>query len=88
MTISPDGSTLYTVNDGANPVAVIPLKGGHPNRVIGLIPTAYSPKDIAFSTDGTWRYIINGKSQTGPNPGHLTSQTASLTQTTDRKSVV
>ena len=82
VTISPDGSTLYTVNDGANPVAVIPLKGGHPNRVIGLIPTAYSPKDIAFSTDGTWRYIINGKSQTGPNPGHLTSQTASLTQTT------
>src|SRR5262249_48169540 len=49
-------------------------------RVAGLIPTAYEPHDITFSADGTWMYIINGKSITGPNPGHLASSTASMTE--------
>src|SRR5262249_49387419 len=44
----------------------------------GLIPTAYEPHDISFSTDGSWMYIVSGKSVTGPNPGHLTSATANL----------
>ena len=81
VTISPDGNTLYAVNDGANSVAVIPLTGAHANKVTGLIPTAYAPKDITFSADGSWMYIINGKSATGPNPGHLSSQTAAITNT-------
>jgi YVTN family beta-propeller protein len=72
VTISPDGKTLYAVNDGANSVAVIPLRGKHAKQVVGLIPTAYAPRDITFSADGKWMYIINGKSVTGPNPGHLT----------------
>jgi hypothetical protein len=37
---------------------------------------------MTFSADGSWMYIINGKSETGPNNKHLTGQTASLTQTT------
>jgi YVTN family beta-propeller protein len=82
VTISPDGSTLYAVNNGANSIAVIPLTGGYAHKVTGLIPTAYAPKDITFSTDGSWMYIINGKSATGPNPDHLNSSTANLTQTT------
>jgi hypothetical protein len=82
VTISPDGSTLYAVNDGANSVAVIPLSGGNANKVSGLIPTAYAPKDITFSADGSWMYIINGKSQTGPNPDHLYGYTARLTSIT------
>jgi YVTN family beta-propeller protein len=82
VTISPDGSTLYAVNDGSNSVAVIPLTGPNANTVTGLIPTAYAPKDITFSADGSWMYIINGKSDTGANPGHLTSNTASLTTIT------
>lgn len=81
VTIAPDGRTLYAVNDGANSIAVIPLKGAHP-RVAGLIPTAYAPKDITFSPDGKWMYIINGKSQTGPNLGHLYGNTARLTSIT------
>jgi DNA-binding beta-propeller fold protein YncE len=80
--ISPDGKTLYAVNDGANSVAVIPLRGKHANQVIGLIPTAYAPRDITFSADGKWMYIINGKSVTGPNQGHLTSYTYGLTSST------
>ena len=45
----------------------------------GLIPTAFEPHDITFSPDGSWMYIINGKSVTGPNPGHLSSATDQIT---------
>jgi len=79
VTLSPDGDTLYVVNSGANSIAVIPFRGGKPNKVSGLIPTAYEPHDITFSADGSWMYIISGKSVTGPNPGHLASSTASIT---------
>ena len=81
VTLSPDGDTLYAVNDNANSIAVIPLRGHHPH-VAGLIPTAYAPKDVTFSHDGKQMYIINGKSMTGPNPGHLYGHTALLTSYT------
>jgi YVTN family beta-propeller protein len=79
VTLSPDGDTLYAVNSGANSIAVIPLTGRRANAVRGLIPTAYEPHDITFSADGHWMYIVNGKSVTGPNPGHLAGSTASIT---------
>jgi hypothetical protein len=82
VTISPDGTLLYAVNAGANSVAVVPLTGPAANKVIGLIPTAYEPHDVTFSADGTWIYIVNGKSVTGPNPGHLYGNTALLTSIT------
>ncbi|MDQ2764249.1 MAG: lactonase family protein, partial [Pseudomonadota bacterium] len=82
VTLAPDGKTLYAVNDGSNCIAVIPLTGTDANSVTGLIPTAYAPKDITFSADGTWMYIINGKSDTGPNPGHLMGNTALITHLT------
>jgi DNA-binding beta-propeller fold protein YncE len=78
VTLSRDGRTLYAVNAGANSIAVIPLRGEDRFRVTALIPTAYEPHDITFSADGTWMYIINGKSVTGPNSGHLTGSTGSL----------
>ena len=55
------------------------MTGHNANKVSGLIPTAYEPHDITFSADGSWMYIINGKSVTGPNPGHLNSSTANMT---------
>src|SRR5262249_8417438 len=79
VTLSPDGNTLYAVNSGANSIAVIPLHGKKGGVVAGLIPTAYEPHDITFSPDGSWMYIINGKSVTGPNPGHLSGSTANIT---------
>jgi DNA-binding beta-propeller fold protein YncE len=79
VTLSPDGRTLYAVNSGANSIAVIPLAGQKSFNVSGLIPTAYEPHDITFSADGSWMYIISGKSVTGPNPHHLASSTASIT---------
>src|SRR5262249_41293039 len=68
VTLSPDGTTLYAVNSGANSIAVIPLIGKRAHSVVGLIPTAYEPHDITFSADGSWMFIVNGKSITGPNP--------------------
>ncbi len=82
VTLSPDERTLYAVNNGSNSIAVIPLAGPNAHTVTGLIPTAYAPKDITFSADGTWMYIINGKSDTGPNPGNLTGNTARITNLT------
>src|SRR5262249_7972848 len=35
VTIDPDGNTLFAVNDGANSIAVVALKGGHANHVAG-----------------------------------------------------
>jgi len=82
VTISPDQKTLFAVNDGANSIAVIPLTGPHANTVTGLIPTAYGPKDITLSADGRWMYIINGKSEQGPNPLNLFFDTDKLTTVT------
>ncbi len=82
VTLSPDEGTLYAVNNGSNSVAVIPLAGPNALTVTGLIPTAYAPKDITLSADGTWMYVINGKSDTGPNPGNLMGNTARITNIT------
>ncbi|HVT06907.1 MAG TPA: beta-propeller fold lactonase family protein [Polyangia bacterium] len=79
VTLSPDGRTLYAVNAGSNSIAVIPLHGEGAYRVAGLIPTPYEPHDVTFSQDGRTMYVVNGKSVTGPNPGHLSSQTAAIT---------
>src|SRR5215471_6013170 len=68
VTINRATNTLYAVNAGSNSIAVIPLTGSHALTTIGLLPTAYDPTDVAFSADGRWIYIINGKSDTGPNP--------------------
>ncbi len=68
--VSINNNTLYAVNSGANTIAVIPLGADGLGTVTGLIPTAYEPHDVTFSADGTWMYVINGKSDTGPNPGY------------------
>ncbi len=70
VTINYATRTLYAVNAGSNSIAVIPLSGERAFHTIGLIPTAYDPTDVAFSADGSWMYIVNGKSDTGPNPGY------------------
>jgi YVTN family beta-propeller protein len=37
--------------------------------VIGLIPTGWYPNAVSLNQDGTWLYVVNGKSNAGPNPG-------------------
>lgn len=78
VTINPVNNTLYAVNAGSNSVAVVPLTGANAFTTAGLIPTAYDPTDIAFSADGTWMYVVNGKSDTGPNPGYGFGSLASI----------
>jgi DNA-binding beta-propeller fold protein YncE len=82
VTINPANNTLYAVNAGSNSVAVIPLDGTNALTTAGLIPTAYDPTDIAFSADGSWMYIVNGKSDQGPNPGYGYGNLASITYLT------
>ncbi|MBV8905735.1 MAG: beta-propeller fold lactonase family protein, partial [Acidobacteriia bacterium] len=82
VTINAANNTLYAVNAGSNSVAVIPLTGSAAFTTTGLIPTAYDPTDIAFSTDGTWMYIVNGKSDQGPNPGYGYGNLAAITYLT------
>jgi YVTN family beta-propeller protein len=68
VTINRATNRLYAVNAGSNSIAVIPLSGWRTYTTVGLLPTAYDPTDVAFSSDGRWIYVINGKSDTGPNP--------------------
>lgn len=39
------------------------------SKVIGLIPTGWYPNSVSLSKNGDTLYVVNGKSNTGPNPG-------------------
>jgi DNA-binding beta-propeller fold protein YncE len=68
LALSPDGHTLYVTNGGENAVAVVALGGGKAKaRVTGLIPTGWYPSGVAAA--GGKLYVVNGKSDPGPNPG-------------------
>lgn len=75
LVLSPDEKTLYVTNGGTNAVAVIQLKrdedrsGPATSRVLGLIPTGWYPNSVSLSQDGSMLYVVNGKSNAGPNPG-------------------
>ncbi len=48
-------------------------------RSSGLIPTGWYPNSVSVSRDGKMLYIVNGKSNAGPNPGECTGTSASNT---------
>jgi DNA-binding beta-propeller fold protein YncE len=67
LALSPDGRTLYVSNGGENAVAVVALGAGKAKtRVTGLIPTGWYPTGVAATGDRL--YVVNGKSDPGPNP--------------------
>ena len=82
LAVSPDGTMLYVTNGGANSLAVIALTGPQAEQVIGLIPTGWYPNAVSVGANGAMLYVVNAKSDPGPNPAHLTSSTARLTGTT------
>ena len=82
LALSPDEKTLYVTNGGANSVAFIPLSGPAPHQVSGLLPTAWYPHSASVSADGSFMYIVNGKSDPGANPLNLFPDTDKLTETT------
>jgi DNA-binding beta-propeller fold protein YncE len=69
LALSPDEKTLYVTNGGTNSVAVIHLERElDDSRVVGLIPTGWYPNAVSVSADGSRLYVVNGKSNAGPNP--------------------
>jgi YVTN family beta-propeller protein len=77
LAVAPDGSTLYIANAGNNDVGVIRLGvAGLPDRVAGLIPTAWYPTALALAPDGKTLFVANAKglgagpNRQGPDPEH------------------
>lgn len=77
LALSPNEHTLYVTNGGANSLAVIRLANDSESNswsfrersaVIGLIPTGWYPNSVSVSADGFTLYVVNGKSNAGPNP--------------------
>ncbi len=65
----PDEKRLYVTNGNLNNIAVVQLGGTNSgDQVVGLIPTGWYPNSVSLSKDGTWVYVVNAKSPTGPNP--------------------
>ena len=49
------------------------------SRVIGLIPTGWYPNSASLSKNGDTLYVVNGKSNAGPNPGACRNTTSIAT---------
>lgn len=67
LALDPSGGTLYVTLGGENAVAVVALGSG---RVAGLIPTGWYPNSVSVSHDGRTLYVVNGKSNSGPDPAN------------------
>lgn len=64
LALSPNGQTLYVTLGGENAVAVISVAS---QQVLGRIPTGWYPSSVTVSADGTTLYVVNMKSNAGPN---------------------
>ncbi len=73
LAIAPNGRTLYVTNGGQNAVAVIPLTGPAPHSVAGLIPSGWYPHAVSVTKHQI--YVVNGKSDPGPNPDYCSGST-------------
>ena len=69
LTLSPDETKLYVTNGNLNNVAVVQLTGkSSGDQIVGAIPTGWYPNSVSVNAAGTWMYVANAKSPTGPNP--------------------
>ncbi len=73
VTLSTDESTLYVTNGNTNNVAVVNVSTA---TVTGLIPTGWYPTSVSFNADGSYMYVSNYKSPTGPNPNNCQGYSA------------
>jgi len=64
LALSPDGRRLYATLGGENAVAVIDVAS---ERLLGRIPTGWYPSSVTVSADGKTLYVVNMKSNAGPN---------------------
>jgi YVTN family beta-propeller protein len=65
LALSPNGRQLYATLGGENAIAVIDLAS---SLVLGRIPTGWYPSSVSVSADGTKLFVVNMKSNVGPNP--------------------
>ncbi|WP_193197714.1 bifunctional YncE family protein/alkaline phosphatase family protein [Nostoc sp. MG11] len=79
LALSPDEHMLYTTLGGENAVAVIDLQ---PGKVTGRIPTGWYPNSVSVSRDGQKLYVVNAKSNSGPNPSNNRTTEAGLARNT------
>ncbi len=68
IAVAPGGKTLYVTLGGENAVAVVDVPSG---KVLGRIPTGWLPTSVSLSADGTRLFVVNEKSNAGPNPGQV-----------------
>ncbi len=64
LALSPGGRRLYATLGGENAVAVIDVAS---ERLLGRIPTGWYPSSVTVSADGKTLYVVNMKSNAGPN---------------------
>jgi hypothetical protein len=72
LALSADGRTLLASLGGENAVAVLDVTAGRAPSLVGLVPTGWYPQ--AVRVRGGWVYVVNSRSDPGPNAGHCTSQ--------------
>jgi YVTN family beta-propeller protein len=86
LALSANGATLFVTLGGENAVAVIDVAS---RRVLGRIPTAWYPTSVSLSADGQRLFIVNLKSNSGPNPASgATTRFGLATNTTYRDEFV
>ena len=67
MALSPDETRLYVAEAGINAVAVVETRRW---KVLGHLPTAWFPSQLAVSADGRTLYVASAKGYgSGPNGG-------------------
>ena len=67
LALSGDGRMLFVTLGGENAVAFIDVRAG---RVIGRVPTGWYPSSVSAGSDGKMLYVVNAKSNAGPNPSN------------------
>ena len=76
LALSPDERTLFVSLGGLNAVAVVSLDTAGAAEVVGLVPTGWYPTAVTSSRGGDRLFVVNGKSNAGPNPGACRDTTA------------
>ena len=69
LALAPDGRRLYVAESGLNAVGVLDAQSG---AVIGHLPSAWYPAQLALAKDGSTLFVSNAKGfGAGPNGGAL-----------------